>query len=229
MIDFIIGAVVILATGALYLVCLQLHKRLNSPFTQPIILTSGIIIICLLLFNIPYDTYMLGGQWIDLLMGPAVVALGIPLYNHYHILKRLTGPIIIGVGVGAVVGVSSGIGLAKLFGFEEAFILALAPKSVTTPVAISIAETLGGPMSLAAIFVVIAGISGVLMSPVIFKVFKLDSPIGKGIGIGSAAHAMGTAAALDRSELEASMSTIAMVLSAVIVSIITPYIIMFML
>lgn len=229
MIDLIIGSVVVLATGLLYLICLQLHKRFNSPFTQPIILTSGIIIIILLIFNIPYNTYMVGGQWIDILMGPAVVALGIPLYNHYHILKRLAGPIIIGVGTGAVIGVSSGIGLAKLFGFDEAYILALAPKSVTTPVAISIAETLGGPISLAAIFVVIAGISGVLMSPVIFKVFKLDTAVGKGIGIGSAAHAMGTAAAMGRSELEASMSTIAMVLSAVIVSVITPYMIMFML
>ncbi|MHA6250551.1 LrgB family protein [Oceanobacillus sp. CAU 1775] len=227
--ESIILILAILGTIGLYLVFVKIHRKINSPLTQPILLTSAFIIIILLIFNIPYDTYMIGGKWIEVLMGPAVVALGIPLYNHFHILKKLAAPILVGVGAGAVVGVLSGVGLAKLLGFEEAYLLAIAPKSVTTPVAISIAETIGGPMALSAIFVVIAGVSGVLISPIIFKLFRLNSTIGRGIGIGSASHAIGTASALGRSELEASLSTIAMVLSAVIVSIITPYMIMFIL
>lgn len=227
--NLFIAILAIVSTISLYLLSVKIHRHRNLPFTQPIILTSGIIILFLLLFNIPYETYMLGGKWIDFLMGPAVVALAFPLYNHFEMLKRLAGPIIIGTTVGAVIGVSSGVLLAKWLGFEKEFILALVPKSVTTPVAISIVETLEGPISLAAIFVVIAGVSGVLMNPLIFKVFRLNTAIGRGVGIGSASHAMGTASAMGRSNLEASMSTIAMVLSAVIVSAIAPFIVILLL
>lgn len=227
--NFLIAILAIVGTISLYLLSVKVHKRRNLPFTQPIIFTSGIIILFLLLFKIPYETYMLGGKWLDFLMGPAVVALAFPLYNHFEMLKRLAGPILIGTTSGAVIGVSSGVLFAKWLGFEREFILALVPKSVTTPVAISIVETLEGPISLAAIFVVIAGVSGVLMNPFIFKAFRLNTPIGRGIGIGSASHAMGTASAMGRSHLEASISTIAMVISAVIVSAIAPFIVILLL
>lgn len=227
--NLFIAILAIVGTISLYLLSVKIHRRRNLPFTQPIILVSGIIILFLLLFNIPYETYMLGGKWIDFLMGPAVVALAFPLYNHFEMLKKLAGPILIGTISGAIIGISSGVLLAKWLGFEREFILALVPKSVTTPVAISIVETLEGPVSLAAIFVVIAGVGGVLMNPLIFKLFRLNTAIGRGVGIGSASHAMGTASAMGRSNLEASMSTIAMVLSAVIVSIIAPFIVVLLL
>jgi len=225
MIDFIIGFLAIAGTILLYLFFLNIHRKFNSQLTLPILAVSTIIIIILLIFNIPYDTYMLGGKWIEYFMGPAVVALGYPLYIHFHMLKKLAVPILIGTLTGAVIGVSSGVLLAKIFGFERELILALAPKSVTTPVSISIVEVLEGPTSLAAVFVIIAGAGGVLISPFVFKLFHLDTTIGRGIGIGSASHAIGTATAMDRSDEEGSLSTIAMVLSAVFVSVLAPSII----
>jgi len=227
--EFLIALLVILGTLILYFFSMILNRKYRSPFTQPIIAVSAIVIILLLLFDIPYETYMIGGQWIEVMMGPAVVALGIPLYNYFSMIKKLAGPILIGTFSGALVGVSTGLLLAKWFGYEEEIILAITPKSVTTPVAVSISDTLGGPPTLAAVFVVVAGVSGILMSPFIFKVFKLHTPIGVGIGLGSAAHAMGTAAAMDRGNLEASMSTIAMSLSAVITSMIAPLLIAYLL
>ena len=229
MIDFFIAIVAIAGTILLYLMFVNIHKKSKSQFTLPILAVSTVIIIFLLIFNIPYETYMLGGKWIAFLMGPAVVALGYPLYNHFHMLKRLAGPIIVGTLTGAVIGVSSGVLLAKGLGFERELILALAPKSVTTPVAISIVEILEGPTSLAAVFVIIAGAGGVLISPYVFKIFHLNTPIGRGIGIGSASHAIGTASAMDRSDEEGSLSTIAMVLSAVFVSFLAPSIIVLLL
>lgn len=229
MIDFFIGIIAIIVTILLYLVSKKIQSGRNSPLAQPILIVSGIIIVFLIVFNIPYETYMLGGKWIEFFMGPAVVALALPLYNHYDMLKKLAGPILVGTMTGAVVGVSSGVLLAKWLGFERELILALAPKSVTTPVAISIVDTLEGPMSLAAVFVVIAGAGGVLISPFVFKFFRLHTEIGRGIGIGSASHAIGTASAMGRSDLEASLSTIAMVLSAVFVSIAAPYLVLLLL
>lgn len=224
-----IGFIAIVATLGIYLIILPVHKKIKSPLTLPIVAVSAIIIIFLLIFDIPYETYRIGGQWIELFMGPAVVALALPLYNHFDMLKRLAAPILIGVSAGALTGVLSGLLLAKALGFEREIILALVPKSVTTPVAVSIAETLGGPMSLAAVFVVVAGVGGVLISPLTIKLFKLEHPIGRGIGMGSASHAIGTAASMDNSELEGSLSTIAMVLSAVLVSFIAPLFVMFLL
>ena len=229
MIDILYAAIAIIVTIILYLFSKKIQSGRNSPLAQPILIVSAIIILFLLVFNIPYETYMLGGKWIEFFMGPAVVALAFPLYNHFDMLKKLAVPIIVGTMTGAVIGVSSGVLIAKWLGFERELILALAPKSVTTPVALSIVDTLEGPMSLAAIFVVIAGAGGVLISPVVFKLFHLNTPIGRGIGIGSASHAIGTGSAMGRSDLEASLSTIAMVLSAIFVSIAAPYIVFLLL
>lgn len=229
MTEIIFGIIAIIITVGVYAAMVPIHKKINTPFTQPIIAVSVIIIILLLVFNIPYETYQLGGAWIDFLMGPAVVALALPLYNHFERLKKLAVPILSGVTAGSFIGVSTGLLFTKLFGFERELILSIVPKSVTTPVAVSIAESLEGSMSLAAVFVVIAGVSGVLMSPLIFKLFKLSSPIGRGIGLGSASHAMGTANSMGRSELEGSISTIAMVICAVIVSVIAPILVIIML
>lgn len=220
--EIMIGIIAIVATVAIYLLILPIHKKIQSPFTQPIVAVSAIIILFLFLLDIPYETYMIGGQWIEFLMGPAVVALALPLYKHYDMLKEYVKPILVGVTIGAFVGVTTGLFMAKALGFDREVILAIVPKSVTTPVAISIGETLGGPLSLTAVFVVIAGVSGSIISPLIFKLFKLQSPLGRGIGMGSASHAIGTAASMDRNALEGSVSSIAMIISAIIVSFFAP-------
>ncbi|PAV31587.1 hypothetical protein CIL05_02710 [Virgibacillus profundi] len=222
MINFFIGMIVIVGTYVIYLFAKMIHRKMGYSFTAPVITSTIIIIAILLSFQIPYETYMIGGEWINELLGPAVVALAYPLYQQRDILKKLTAPILVGTSVGAIVGVSTGILLAKSVGFEDVIIYSLTPKSVTTPVAMAIAETIGGVTPLAAVFVMIAGIGGVLFSSIVHKIFRLNNYIGRGVGIGSASHAIGTSKALESSLLEGSISTIAMVVSAVVVSVITP-------
>ena len=222
MIDFLIGCVVIIATCGIYWLSKKLHQKLGFTFTAPVFIASLIIIFILLILNIPYETYMIGGKWINELLGPAVVALAYPLYQQRDMLRKLVAPILAGTFVGGVVGVSTGIVLAKMVGFEEILILSLTPKSVTTPVAMAVTETIGGVTTLAAIFVIIAGVGGVFFSSIVYKTFRINDSIGKGVGMGSASHAIGTAKALENSLLEGSISTIAMIVSAVIVSVITP-------
>jgi putative effector of murein hydrolase len=134
----------------------------------------------------------------------------------------MAAPLLIGITAGAIVGVVSGLLLAKWAGFEEAILHSITTKSVTIPVAMAVTETLGGITSLAAVFVMIAGIGGVLMHKSVFRLFRLQTHIGRGIGLGSGSHAIGTAEAMGNSQLEGSISTIAMVISAVVVSLITP-------
>ncbi|CDQ38134.1 LrgB family protein [Virgibacillus salexigens] len=220
--EVMLAVVIILGTFLIYHLALKIHERWNHPFTAPVLIATAIIIIILVIFHIPYKTYMLGGKWIDELLGPAVVALAYPLYQHRDTLRTLTGPILVGTSFGAILGISTGLLLAKWAGFNSSIIYSLTPKSVTTPVAMAVTETLGGVMSLSAVFVMIAGIGGVLMHTYVLRLFRIDHYLGRGVGMGSASHAIGTATSMESSKLEGAISTIAMVVSAIVVSVITP-------
>src|SRR5699024_10416800 len=161
-----------------------------------------------------------GAKWINHLLGPAVVALSYPLYKQWDMLKRLFVPIIGGVVVGAFVGVVSGILLAKAFRIDEVVIYSLIPKSVTTPVAMDVGESIGGLDSLSGVFVMFAGIGGAVMSSFVYRLFRMKTFLGRGIGIGAASHAIGIAMAMDHSEAEGAAGTVAMGLSSIVVSFI---------
>lgn len=225
----LIGCMALLGTLVVYDLARRLYNRVGSPFLLPLAVSMVVIIFILLIGNISYETYMIGGEWINLLLGPAVVALAYPLYQQRETLRKLTIPIVVGTLFGAVIGVSTGILLAKWAHIDEAILYAVIPKSVTTPVSMAITESLGGATPLAAVFVMIAGIGGVLLSPLIFKYTGINHYVGRGVATGCGSHAIGTATIMKTNELEGSISTIAMVISAVVVSIITPGLIMLLL
>lgn len=221
--NVIIGISTVVLTILMYQIALRIHKKWPHPFTLPVLLSMIFIIAVLLIFGASYDQYMFGGGWINELLGPAVVALAYPLYIQRKTLVKLAAPLLIGTTAGAFVGVISGLLLTYWAGFSEEILYAISAKSVTTPVAVVITETLGGITSLAAIMVVIAGISGVIVHQYVFKLFGIHSELGRGLGMGSATHAIGTAEVMKESQLAGSISTVAMVNSALVVSIITPW------
>lgn len=223
--EHLLSVAIIIGTVIVYLGAKYLYEKFMTPLFLPVIVVTTITILIITPFHISYETYMEGGKWIHLFLGPGVVALAYPLYLNRDILKRLALPLIIGTLTGSVVGVVTGVGLAVIVGAEPLLLYSLAAKSVTTPVAMEITTTLGGIDSLAAVFVMIAGISGIVLAPYLFKWFRLKAPIGRGVGLGSASHVIGTTKALESSILEGSISTIAMILSAVFVSILAPYLI----
>jgi predicted murein hydrolase (TIGR00659 family) len=221
--------IAILVTIAIYFFSKKFYQRFPTPFTIPLLIGTLLIIMLLTVSGIPYDTYMVGGKWIEQLLGPAVVALAFPLYKQREVLKAYFFPLLTGVSCGALFGVISGAQLSRLLGIEEMLVYSIMPKSVTTPVAMEVASSLGGIPALAAIFVMIAGIGGVIISPILLKVFNITHVIGKGVGLGSAAHAIGTARALEAGELEGAISSVSMTLSAIIVSILGPMMFYFLL
>ena len=225
MINLFIGILTIIVTCCIYFLAKKLHGKLGYTFTVPVVTSTILIIAILLLFQVPYETFMIGGKWIKELQGPAVVALAYPLYMQRRILKKFLTPILIGSFIGPMVGISTGIFLAKLAGFEKEIIISLTTKSVTMPVAIAIVETLGGVTSLAAVFVLIAGFGGVLFSSIIYRILRIEHDIARSIGLGSGSHAIGISKALESSLREGSISTIAMVISAVAVSVLAPWLV----
>lgn len=224
MVKFFIGILGIAVTIASFIIATRINRKKPSPLTLPVLLATFSIVLLLLILKIPYETYMIGGEWIDKLLGPAVVALAYPLYIQREIIKQIAAPMIIGIFTGALVGITTGVLFAKLIGFDDMIIYSLSPKSVTTPVAMDIASSIGGIPPLAVVFVMIAGIGGGVMSSFVFKWTGITNYIGRGVGIGSASHAIGTAKAMENSRLEGSVATVAMVLSAIFVSILAPII-----
>lgn len=209
-------------TVIIYLLTNLLYVRYRKTFLNPVLASTAILVLILVLGTIPYDTYMTGGSWIGTLLGPAVVALAIPLYKQRDLLFTNLLPIVSGIATGVAVGMASGILFTQLFRFSEELILTVLPKSLTTPVAMQIASNLGGIPSLAAVFVMVAGFTGYIIGPVLLKWLHIDSAIGRGIGLGTSAHGMGTAKAFEYGQQEASMSSVAMTLSAVLGALLGP-------
>lgn len=220
----LIAISIIIITVIIFLLLNKLYIRFSYPFLLPI-LTTTILIVCILsVFNISYDTYMIGGEWINQLLGPAVVALAFPLYKQWRMLKDHIFVILGGVFLGVLAGMVSGLLFSKLAGIAEETAVSILPKSLTTPVAVQISEELGGVPALTAIFVMIAGLTGAILGPLILNLFHITNPVSKGIALGSASHAIGTSKAFEFGELTFSMSSISMTLSAVFGSILGPII-----
>lgn len=212
-------------TTIAYLFFNSLYVKYRWTLLTPVLTTTVALIAILLAFDIPYSRYMLGGQWIGALLGPAVVALAVPLYKQRSLLARNLWPVAAGVTAGALAGMLSGALLAKLLRFSNEMVMTILPKSITTPVAMQLAEGLGGIPSLAAVFVMIAGFTGLIIGPRLLKGLGVESPIGRGIGLGSSAHGLGTAKAFEYGIEDASMSSVAMTLSAVVGSFLGPVIV----
>lgn len=218
---FLIGIASIAGTILVYLLSRKVNKRFPNPFTIPVLTGTLILVAGLYIFRIPYETYNEGAKWINELLGPAVVALAYPLYKQWGMLKKNAVPILTGVCIGALIGVSSGLFFSKWVGIDEQIMYSLIPKSVTTPVAMDITLSIGGVPALAAVFVMFAGISGAIMSTYVYRLFNIHHYLAKGLGVGSASHAIGIAMAMEHSEEEGAAGTVAMGLSSIVVSLIT--------
>ncbi|MFA1508983.1 MULTISPECIES: LrgB family protein [Priestia] len=203
----------------------KVYVRFSYPILIPVLTTTIFVILLLLAFHVSYDEYMIGGKWINSLLGPAVVALAYPLYKQREMLVKYSVPIIGGVFVGLFAGMISGLVFAEVFGIDRSLILSIIPKSITTPVAIQIATGLGGVPSMTVVFVMIAGFSGVILGPLLLKWIRIKSSLGKGIALGSASHALGTSKAFEYGELTVSMSSVSMTLSAVLGSVFGPIVV----
>ncbi|WP_275287749.1 LrgB family protein [Halomonas elongata] len=184
----------LLVTLLAFMVAVRLNRALGgTPLLHPVTLSIAILIGFLLLVDMDYATYFEGAQFIHFLLGPATVALAIPLYDHRERVRRLLGPLLLACVAGIVTAVASTIGLAMLFGVRHETLLSLAPRSVTSPIAMGIAEQIGGIPSLAAGLVLLTGSIGCALGPGIFRLLRITDPAVQGFTMGLSAHGFGTA------------------------------------
>lgn len=216
------GFLFILITYLVFLTMRHVYDRFRMPLFNPVATTTLLIIIGLLLTDISYDTYMLGGLWIQELLGPAVVALAYPLYHQRAKILRYRVPLIAGLSSGIVVGMITGFIYVKVASLPSMYSSSFLPKSVTSPIAMEIADLTGGIPSLAAALVILSGILGALFGPTLMRLLGITHYLGVGVGLGCAAHGIGTAKAMEYGEEEAAFSSISMTLSAILYALILP-------
>lgn len=215
----------IFITVSVYLLVRFIAKKYSSPLTSPVFLSTIIIITLFIVSNISYDEYTQAKTIMTYLLGPATVALAVPIYKNRDLFTKYFGAAFIGLTIGIITTITSAILLAKLLKLSNKFILAFTVKSVTVPVATEIGRIIDGNLSLIAAFVIITGMIGAMFGAKLLNLFKIHHPFARGLAIGTIAHGIGTAEAVKEGEVQGAVAGAAMGISAVLTSIIIPFII----
>lgn len=211
-----------------YSLAYRLYVYANSnPLLHPVVTAVAMLIGFLLLTDTSYESYFEGAQFVHFLLGPATVALAIPLYKQLPKLKKLWLPILVTLFSGITIGALSSVSLAWFLGASLETQLSLAPKSVTAPVAMGISEQIGGLPSLTAVMVVLTGILGAVTGSKLFDLMQIKDDSIKGIAMGITAHGIGTARAFQISPEMGAFSGLAMALSALTTAVILPWLLGF--
>ena len=199
-----------------------LQKRTGWVLLNPILLTMFTVILFLKLTGISYDTYQEGGKLIEFWLKPAIVALGVPLYLQLEMIKKQWLPILLSQLAGCLVGLVSVILIAKGMGASTEVICSLAPKSVTTPIAMEVSAATGGIPSLSAAVVILVGLFGAVLGFKVMDFGHIKSPIAQGLSMGTASHAIGTSTAMDISGKYGAYASLGLTLNGIFTALLTP-------
>lgn len=194
------------------------RKSIANPVLIAVILLGTV----LSLSGTDYQTYFEGAQFVHFMLGPATVCLGLPLYDNLSRIKRAALPVVAALLVGSFVAISSALAIGKTFGLDQVLLASLAPKSTTAPVAIGIAERIGGQPTLAAVLVLLTGIFGAIIVKPLLNALRVTDWRARGFAVGVAAHGIGTARAFQVNETAGAFAGIGMGLNAVLTAIIAP-------
>lgn len=205
----------ILSIGV-FLLCKYISQKTKLAILNPLLLATLIIITILIIFDVPLAAYKKGGDFITLFLGPATTVLGYSIYKQLPLLKQYFIPIVLGCLMGSISSMTSVYLLCRLFDIDELLRSSLIPKSVTTPIAMEVSAALNGIPSITVAAVVVTGIFGSLICPILIKLFHLNNSIAAGVGIGTCSHAAGTSKALELGEVEGAMSSIAIGVSGIL-------------
>lgn len=194
----------------------------GSPLLNPVLVAVVTLIVLLKLTHTDYQTYFQGAQFVHFLLGPATVAIALPLYRQLHALRRSAPAVAAALVIGSAVASLSAMALAKALGAAPQTVLSMAPKSVTTPIAMGVAEQIGGLPSLTAALVLITGIIGAVVGPWLLDRLKIRDQRARGLAMGTASHGIGTARALAESQTAGAFAGLAMGLNGVVTALLVP-------
>ena len=208
-----------------YQLAMAAYERTRWMFLQPVLVSMAVLIGILLLAGLSYQEYRESTFLLSVLLGPTTVALAVPLFLNLKRIRQLFWPTLITLLVAGLLATVLGVALAWAFGAERMMLMTLAPKSVTSPIAMLVAEQIGGVAALAAVFVLITGVLGAMCGPELLRRIGVHHPAAQGMALGITAHAVGTARALQESEESGAFAALAMSLMGMLTAVLLPLVI----
>lgn len=210
------------ATLGAYLLGSWLRKKTGIAVLNPLLTASLLIIAVLLAGRIDYEVYNEGAQYVSYLLTPATVCLAIPLYRQLRLLRENLAAVAGGIAAGVAASAASIFVLSMLFELSHEHYVTLLPKSITTAIGMGVSEEAGGVVTLTVVSIILTGILGNVVAEFLFRVFKIQSPIARGLSLGTSAHAIGTAKALELGEVEGAMSSLAIAVAGLLTVVVVP-------
>ena len=216
------SAGVVLSLAA-YMAGMQLKKRTGSDAANPLLISIILCILFLGVFHIDYESYRKSAQYLSYFLTPATVALAIPLYKQLHLLKENGRALIAGILAGVLTSLVSVLLLSILFGLTHEYYVTLLPKSITTAIGMGVSEELGGYPAITVAVIIITGVLGNMTAVLMSRLLRIKSPVARGLMIGTASHAIGTAKAMEIGEIEGAMSSLAIVICGLLTVILASF------
>ena len=207
------GAVISLVA---YEAGLLLKKKFKLAILNPLLIGTICVIGFLLIFRIDYEEYNEGAKYISYLLTPATVCLAVPLYQQLNLLKKNLKAVAAGILSGVLTSILSVLGLSYLFGLSHDMYVTLLPKSITTAIGMGVSEELGGIVTITVAVIIITGVLGNIIADVVYRVFRIKEPVAKGLALGTASHAIGTAKAMEMGPVEGAMSSLAIAVAGLL-------------
>lgn len=213
----------IFITMTAYFLSQKIFLKTKNPLFNPVLLSTTVVILLLHYFEISFSQYIPGKDIMTFLLGPATVALALPLYVNRHLLRKSFFPILVGITCGAIATLTTAVVLAKVSGLDVILATSIAPKSITAPIAIEISLLTGGNPAITVAFVVATGTLGSVIGATILSWCKITNPVARGLAMGVTAHGQGTATILQEGQIQGAMAGVAMALAAIFISCIAPF------
>lgn len=207
---------------ATYFLGMFLQKKTGLAIVNPMVIAIVATIAFLLVTHVEYETYENAASILNWLITPTTVCLAIPLYEEINVLKKNWKAIIAGILSGVMINLTTILILSKVFGLDHASYVTLLPKSVTTAIGMNLSSELGGLVTITIVAIIITGVFGNMFAELILKLFRVNNSVSKGIGIGTSAHALGTAKAFEIGEIEGAMSSLSVAVAGIMSAIIIP-------
>ena len=205
-----------------YEIGMWMKRKWKLAIFNPLLISMAAVMIFLTVTGIDYETYNEGAKYLSYFLTPATVCLAIPLYEQVELLKQHAKAIIAGIVSGVITTMVCVLGLSVLFHFDHQQYVTLLPKSITTAIGMGVSEELGGYVTITVAVIIITGVFGNMVAQSVCHIFKIEEPVAKGIGIGSAAHAIGTARAMEMGEIEGAMSSLSIAVAGLLTVIVAP-------
>ena len=211
----------VLSIGA-YLFACWLKNKTKLAILNPLLVSAALIIACILGVGMDYETYNKGASYLSWLLTPATVCLAIPLYKQLHLLKKHADAVAVGITSGVVTRAVSIFLMCKVLGMAHVHYVTLLPKSITTAIGMGISEEAGGIVTLTVMSIILTGVLGNMAGETVLKLLKVRHPVARGLAMGTSAHAVGTAKALEMGEIEGAMSSLSIAVAGLMTVIVVP-------